>query len=58
VAAGLDLSEAAVARAGAEQPGAVFLRADVRRLPCRGHRFDAALAGPALTGPRTDWPPH
>jgi len=42
-AAGLDLSEAAVARAGAEQPGALFLCADVRALPFRGRCFDAAL---------------
>jgi SAM-dependent methyltransferase len=42
-AVGVDLSEAALARAAAGHDGAAFLRADVRLLPFRSHRFDAAI---------------
>jgi SAM-dependent methyltransferase len=41
--AGIDLSEVAAAGAAAEQGGASFLRADVRRLPFARHSLDAAL---------------
>lgn len=42
-AAGIDLSEAAIAQAAAGHDDAVFARADVRRLPFRQHCFDAAV---------------
>jgi SAM-dependent methyltransferase len=42
-AAGIDLSEAAVAQAAARHEDAAFLRADMRRLPFRPHSFDAAI---------------
>jgi SAM-dependent methyltransferase len=44
LAAGIDVSETAIARAAAAGHGdAVFLRSDARRLPFRRHCFDAAL---------------
>jgi SAM-dependent methyltransferase len=42
-AVGVDLSDEALARAAAGHDDAAFLRADVRRLPFRSHRFDAAM---------------
>jgi SAM-dependent methyltransferase len=42
-AAGIDVSEAAIARAADGNGDAAFLRADARRLPFRRHCFDAAL---------------
>ena len=42
-AAGIDLSETALARAAAGYGDAAFLRADVRRLPFQPHCFDAAV---------------
>ena len=42
-AAGIDLSATALRRAAAEHGAVAFVRADVRRLPCARHRFDAAV---------------
>ena len=42
-AAGIDLSETAIARAAAGHRGAAFALADARRLPFRQHCFDTAL---------------
>jgi SAM-dependent methyltransferase len=42
-AVGVDLSEAAIARAAAGHDDAAFLRADVLRLPFQSHCFDAAI---------------
>ena len=42
-AVGIDLSEAAIARAAAGHDDAAFLRADMRRLPFQPHCFDAAI---------------
>lgn len=42
-AAGIDLSETAIARAAAGHRDAAFALADARRLPFRQHCFDAAL---------------
>jgi SAM-dependent methyltransferase len=42
-AVGIDLSEAAIARAAAGHDDAAFLRANARRLPFHPHCFDAAI---------------
>jgi SAM-dependent methyltransferase len=42
-AVGIDLSAVALGRAAGLQPGAAFLRADLRRLPFRASSFDALL---------------
>src|SRR5262249_399242 len=41
--AGVDLSAAALALAAASQPGPVYMRADLLRLPFDGAVFDAAV---------------